>query len=373
MIGDMSAVGDVPDRPRLSFPHPLVDSQGDGSFRTESRASLLHLSAGRADLLVTARAAGKRALIVTDSLSRLTEPLVALLRETGGTWVIREADGGFSDGLSGRRLERFDAEPAAVSSPNDLSERYLAPSPRPWVRVRAVVARRHRAEPGTRLGGDLEALAHAFTGQAPAGWGLHEPAGLLWNRDDLTTFAREAMPNATRSVAVGGAGRPLFASLVTHRTTKGVEEITEVVAAMGAAGSDATAEAVASIPQTLASLAEGMPLMGLAFVDAGSRDLTRSPVAPGPSTPAALLVGAPGVRLLGLDPADAEARFGATLVGRRRLPALVFPFTQRPVDGRWSALRDVLSAVGHDRLTDALGRDTTRLLRLDDEPEIGPR
>jgi hypothetical protein len=360
-------IGAVPEKPRLAFAHPLADSQGHGSFRTESRAALVHLSAGRADLLVTARSAGARAVLVTDARSRVTEPLLALLRETGAGWVVREADGRVSDALSGRVLERVDGGTSGrAAAPDELSPRFLSPTPDPWVRARFVVARRHRADVGAQLGGDLEELALRFTGAAPVGWGLHEPAGLRWDRSDLTTFARRAMPTATRVVAVGGPDLPLAASVVTHRTTKGVEEITEGLVALGPAGSPEADRAVDDLPSALAALAAGMPLIGVAFADVGSRDLSRRPVAAGPVTPAALLVGAPGVRQLGIDPSDAADRFAAVPVGRPRLPGLVFPFTSLPPSERWSGLRAVLSAIGHDRLSAALGRDTTRLLRLDD-------
>jgi hypothetical protein len=345
--------------------HPLADSEGEGTVRTESRAPIIYLSEARSDLLSKVAAAGGRVILVTDGLSRLTEPFREALRRTGGKWVVRSGDGTLRDGRTGRRLERFQdavtAEP--ISGIGDVAVAFLRPESPEELQLVVSLSTRHRPDSDTRLGGPIELLALRASRETPEGWGTTEPAGRAWDRAAITDFARARMPRETRLIVTGSSRFPLIATVSARRTAKGVEELTTGLVAAGAPGSGRANDVLAAVPGYLTELAgTSMPLFGLVLARPGRRDLTHPPVLQAPPLPVAMLIGAPGVRELGLDPADALARFGAVIVGRPRIPALLFPLgTAADVSGL-ELLRDVLEYLGRDRLLRSLGADATALL-----------
>jgi hypothetical protein len=344
---------------RPTAKHPLVDSAGDGSIRYETRAGIVRLGRGQADLLATAAAEGARPILVTDGLSVVTEAFRQALVDSGGAWVVR-GDDGLRNGLDGGRLDDF-ADAARTGPPTsvaDVAVGYL----RPWTptadQLVVSVSVRHRAATETVLGATTELLATELAGAAPSGWGTHEPARHAWDRRMLTEAARTRMPDPTRLLAVGSAGAPLAVTITAQRTEHGVEELTTGLLSAGSLGDPVAEMRVAAVPQVLGRLAATqLPLFALVLRRPGRADLAQAPRLSPPPLPVAMLIGAPAVRQLDLDVAGMRDGFGAVVAGRPRIPAIVVPFgrhrDRNPVD----ELAAVLDHIGRDRVADATGLD----------------
>lgn len=346
----------VPPQPSAA-PHPALDRSDGHIVMTETRADIAYLSAARADLLISASEAKRPVVLVSDEVTRLTYPLREALRDAGGMWVVRGVDGTLRDGLDGRRLERIadavDRRP--ITSVDDIAVRYLRPAAAEAVQLLVSLSVRHKAEATTVLGGVAETLARELTGAPPTGWGAHEPAVLAWDRVRLTELSRGRMPRETTVMVAGSPERPVIGTIRTARTAQGLEETTQLLVAAGPPGSDDARAVVDRVADVLAGIADqGMPLFGLVLARTGRRDLTFPSVLEAPPTPVAMLVGPPGVRELGLDAADLAARLGARVVGRPRIPGLVFPLGSFGDPG-WARLDAVLDALGRDRIRAVLG------------------
>jgi len=362
--------GVPPQAAPAAAPHPALDRSDGHIVMTETRADIAYLSEARADLLISASDAQRPVVLVSDEVTRLTYPLREALRDAGGTWVVRGIDGTLRDGLDGRRLTRIadavDRRP--VTSVDDIAVRYLRPAHAEAVQLLVSLAVRHKAEATTLLGGATETLTRELTGAPPTGWGAHEPAVLAWDRVRLTELSRSRMPHETTVVVAGSPDRPVIGTIRTARTAQGLEETTQLLLATGPPGSADARAAVARVPTVLAGLADqGMPLFGLVLARTGRRDLTFPSVLEAPPTPVAMLVGPPGVRELGLDAADLAARLDARVVGRPRIPGLVFPLGSFDDPG-WPRLDAVLDALGRERIRDILGAAGGQLGEVLDGP-----
>ncbi|KQO62218.1 DUF6177 family protein [Curtobacterium sp. Leaf261] len=345
-----------PQQNELPAKHPLSDSEGDGSVRTESRARIVHLSSGRLDLLGKVARAGGRTILVTDGLSRITEPFRAQLEELGGRWVVRGLDE-LRNGLTGRHLDTF-PDAIHVGPPegvDDIALAYLRTEPPEVTQLVFSASVRHRAADETLLGGTLEVLATAIGGATPTGWGTHEPAGRPWDRAAMTAFARERMPGTSRLVATGSRDAPLAATVTVQRTDHGVEELVTGLASLGPIDANTTVDRVTALPDALTRLAAAqLPLFALLLTRPGRADLLHTALLPAPPAPVAMLIGAPAVRELGLEPARFVQEFGAVVAGRPRIPALVFPF-RGSAARQVSSLGEVLRSIGVDRVAAATG------------------
>ena len=366
----MTQPGVPPQAAPAAAPHPALDRSDGHIVMTETRADIAYLSEARADLLISASDAQRPVVLVSDEVTRLTYPLREALRDAGGTWVVRGIDGTLRDGLDGRRLTRIadavDRRP--VTSVDDIAVRYLRPAHAEAVQLLVSLAVRHKAEATTLLGGATETLTRELTGAPPTGWGAHEPAVLAWDRVRLTELSRSRMPHETTVVVAGSPDRPVIGTIRTARTAQGLEETTQLLLATGPPGSADARAAVARVPTVLAGLADqGMPLFGLVLARTGRRDLTFPSVLEAPPTPVAMLVGPPGVRELGLDAADLAARLDARVVGRPRIPGLVFPLGSFDDPG-WPRLDAVLDALGRERIRDILGAAGGQLGEVLDGP-----
>lgn len=341
------------DEPELDVKHPLSDSEGEGSVRTESRQIIVRLNSGRADLIAKATREGGRVILVTDGWSRLTEAMRSMLVESGGAWVVRSSDGVLRDGLTGRWLERFQdvfttPPPAEIG---DIARAYLRPHHADTTQLIVSMSLRHRAAEQTLLGDAVETFTTMLGGQLPSGWGVHEPAGRPWDRAALTMTARSRMPEATRFVVVGDYRLPVALNLTATRTDRGVEELITGMIGLGLADRATTAERRALVPDILARIAERqMPLFALVLERNGLFDLTTPCVLQNPPRPLAMLVGAPAVSAMKLDPAALFRAVGARAVGRPRTPALLFP-----LDGDGPRLAQALDAIGLEVLAGELG------------------
>jgi hypothetical protein len=336
-----------------SVEHPLVDSVGDGYVVSYSAASVVHASEGRSSLIAESARAGLRVVFLTPSSSRLTFGMMQLLGATRSKWVVSEASGALADGLTGRRLaevgdvlkpgaaQNADTPTGAPTETADASASAGAgtdASERSWLHLTVSVHLQAREE--TRVGGALAFLADRVAGATAAGWGVHEPAGLAWDRDNLNSYVRARMPRETRVHVAGHGGLALSAVMRVTRSARGLVEETKLLVALDA--DDTTAErSIAAVPGVFADLAATESvLLGSAFVLRGAADLAVSAQLGAPPLPVAMVLGPRAVRDLGLDPAEAEERFGAIRAGRPRIPSIVLPFT-REGSGSWQQYLDV--------------------------------
>lgn len=341
----------------MSAPHPAIDRGDERAVLSETRADVAYLSEARADLLLAASAAGRRVLLVSDEVTRLTYPMREALRDAGGAWVVRAADGTLRDGFDGRRLDRVSdaVTPRPLTSVDDVAVRFLRPQPAETVQLVVSQSVRLRAADTTVLGGAAELLLEDLTGGEPTAWGAHEPTLTAWDRTRLTELARSRVPGDTVVVLTGAGPRPAVGTLRVTRTDQGLEEATQLLVGVGAPGSDEARAALDAVPGALARLALGhMPLFGLVLARTGRRDLTFPSVLEAPPTPVGMLLGPPGVRELDLDVADLAARLDARVVGRPRVPGLYFPLGGFGAPG-WDRLDAVLDALGRDRVRAVLG------------------
>jgi hypothetical protein len=338
------------------IPHPLLDRSRDGWIETESRAPVIFLGSAQADLLQRGVQAGRPVVLVTDEHSGLTQPFLQALRERDGRWVVRAADGTLRDGLSGRRLSTIgDVLDRPHFTADDIAVRYLRPAQAEQLEVVLTSSVRHRANLDLRLGGAVELLALQLQGDPPAAWDALEPVAEEWDRDAMTEFARRRLPDDTRLLVRGRAARPLIATIHSARTAKGIEETTRAYAIVGAAGSPDADAAIAAVPGMLTALQQNSTVL-ISLVLARSRrpDQLEHPVLAPPPYPLAMLIGPVGVAALEVDVARATSEYGATVVGRPRIPGLLYSFGA-PSPQAIERLTAVLTSFGEDKLREALG------------------
>jgi len=338
--------------------HPLADrvggGEGDAWVVTESRARVIFLSSSRVNLLATAIRDGRRVLLVTDENSLLTPVFATTWREAGGGWAVREVGGGVRDGFDGRRLSSVE-DAGRLPPPGSVDEvavNYLRPIAADAMQLTAFCSTRHPARETTVLGTPVEWMADAAFGAPPRLWGTHEPLALPWNPTLLTQTIRARMPDET---AVYATSPGLTASISAQRTTHGVEEMTRAHLSLvkpSEADFDQVRARISAVLQRLAQTS--MPLVGLVLARPGRADLMVPPFLVAPQIPLMLLVGAPAVRSFGLDVTELRERFGAQVVGRPRIPALLFDLgTFEPA--AWRRLDDILAAFDQDLLREAMG------------------
>jgi hypothetical protein len=329
-----------------SVEHPLVDSVGDGYVVSYSAASVVQASEGRTSLIAESARAGLRVVFLTPSSSRLTFGMMQLLGATRSKWVARDASGALTDGLAGRPLAEVQdvLNPAVArdTAPAEANAVTSADAPdaaqRSWLHLTVSVHLQAREE--TRVGGALAFLADRVANAAPTGWGVHEPAGLVWDRDNLNRYVRARMPRESRVHVAGHGGLATSALMRVTRSARGLVEETKLLVAL--ADDDTAAQrSISAVPGVFADLAATESvLLGSAFVLRGAADLAVSSRLGAPPLPVAMVLGPRAVRDLRLEPAEAEERFGAIRAGRPRIPSIVLPFT-REGSGSWQQYLDV--------------------------------
>ena len=343
--------------------HPLADRVGEvgdaarGGWSwvaTETRARTVFLNAMRLNFLATAIRDQRWPVLISDELTRLTPSFARVWRLAGGQWVVREAQNGLRDGFDGRQLDQIEdvwrlAPPRSV---DEISVNYLRPVPADALQFTVIITQRHPARESAVLGGGAELVARAITNAPPRAWGVQEPAGNPWRRDDLTATIREQMPDEA-SVYLAGPG--LTGSVGGRRTDHGVEEIIHLTLAVASPTNAHTAALRSALGAALRRLAEiGMPLVAVAMARPGPADLLVRPQLVPTPIPMSLLVGPPAVRGLRLDPERMRAQFGAQIVGRPRIPAL--SFDMGPLEPQaWARLDALLGSFEPDLLAEALG------------------
>lgn len=346
-----------------SVEHPLVDSVGDGHVVSFSAAPVVHASEGRTSLIAECARAGLRVILLTPASSRLTFGLTQLLGATRNKWVVRQASGALTDGLSGRPLDSIDdvLRPGAARDSTDPTAAPAGPTTdaqeRSWLQVTVSVHLQARDE--TRVGGALAFLTERLAGARPAGWGVHEPAGLAWNRDSVDRYVRARMPRETRLHVTGQGDLASAAVLRVTRSARGLVEETKLLVALGD-DAEAAERSIRAVPGVLADLAAiESVLVGNAIVLRGAADLAVAASLNAPPLPVAMVLGPRAVRDLKMDLAEAEERFGAIRAGRPRIPSIVLPFT-REGSGSWQQYLTVAGAFDPADVARAFGNGRER-------------
>jgi len=332
--------------------HPLVDAGGEGYLLWESRSPVIGLTAAAVNLLTGGLRQDAVPILVTDGTSVLTGAFAETWRGGGGAWVVRGRSG-LREGFSGRRLEDVTEVLTAgpVRAADDVDLAFLEPRPATGIELSVIVSQRHRPTRATLLGGAVDGVAGAV-GTRITAWGAHEPAGTTWDRGVFTEYARERMPAETLVVA---SGPGVVATVVARRTKVGIEEITTLSADLGAPSTPNFGRMLDSLDGFLRELSStGLPLVGWASARPAALPLTIPAVLQTPPTPLRLLIGPPGVKLLGLRPPVLVDRFAAEIVGRPRLPGLLFPLGTLG-EPTWQRLDEILAGMDRAKLDEALG------------------
>ena len=330
--------------------HPLVDAITSRVVRVDSRARVVRLSPPMADLL-SRRRSRRRPVVVTSERSRLTVGLRAALVDAGGAWVVEGRAGALRDGLTGLPYADLDAaghpvEEAPGPLPVELPVLEAAVDTTSQLSVDLTVL--HRASHDTSLGGAVEVLGRAVSGEGPASWGATEPLAHPWDRWVLTQHARHAAPETVRVVVEG----PHLSGTVTARVTEhGIEETTALTVDVRADGvGDGLDAAIGRLTSALGEIAgSSLPTFALVVAREGETDRCVRAVTYPPANPVALLIGAPSVKRLGLELSAIPSPRPVVVVGRPRLPAYVVPLGDASTSG-WQALHETLDAVGPERL-----------------------
>jgi hypothetical protein len=334
--------------------HPLLDASGESAgvrwALTETRAPVVHLSPGRANLLGAAARSGRRLVLASDELSGLTPALAQVWRSAGGHWLVRDTHGGMRDGFTGRALTKIaDLWRTDAFDFADVAPAHLLVRPADALLLNVTIAVQHPARAETLLGGAVEVAASLAAEEQPLSFGPYEPAGTRWDRSALTRWFAERMPERVVQVAASPDATSL--TWVT-RTRQGLEEVTEATVHAGS---------LAAVPQAreraaaaLTRLAEtAMPQVGIVTARAGNADLLVPPFLQPAPLPVTVLLGPPLLRGLGVDPAALAERLSGRLVGRPKLPCVLVDLPPG-LDEAWEAFRILDESTGAiDALTRA--------------------
>jgi Family of unknown function (DUF6177) len=326
--------------------HPAVDVLTDRVAVVLQERPVVPLTAWLADAVRTCADAGRGLQVVTPPSARLTTPLRFALDGPDTRWVIHDRGGGTCfDGLSGRRLHwdgaAFVPTPADGTGGRALAPEFVEPGPAVGWQLVLDVRVRHTATATARLGGALEALGTALTGQPPQGWGTAEPATEPWDAERLTALARRRAPDPTLLVVVGGSERRAVGTLRVARAASGVDEIvTLVVGYPDQVRLDALPEAAEGVSEraTLVSM--------LAQLCPGRVDTTWEPRLRGLPVPVGMAVGPEEVERLGLDHAMAAPVPAVRPLGKGRHPAVWFQLGDATTPAGWEHLTAVLRHFG---------------------------
>jgi Family of unknown function (DUF6177) len=323
--------------------HPAVDVVTGRVAVVLQDRPVVPLSAWLADAIRVCAGSSRGLQVVTPPSARLTTPLRLALDGPDTRWVVRDDTGATCyDGLSGRRLgwdgDAFAPTPTGPDDGPALAPEFAdrdAPAGR---QLLLEVRLRHPATATARLGGALEVLCTALTGEPPLGWGTAEPATEPWDRNDLTAFARRRAPAPTLLVVVGGGDRPAVGTVRVSRAASGVDEAVTLV--VGGAHPDA-------LPAVAEELAAREPLVSLLAQSCpGRTDTTWAPRISGLPVPVGMAVGPGEIARLGLDHALAAPVPVAHPLGDPTRPGVWFHLGDGTTPTGWDRLSAVLQHVG---------------------------
>lgn len=331
-----------------TFEHPLADELVVGGVVHHDPALLLELTPLRSDLLLAATRASRRVVLHSSASSRMSPALLGALHDVRGRWLAEDSSGLMWDGITGRIVDpdapfAEPSEHAALAAPfasgqiTDANEVVLAASVR------------HRTGTVPAYGALLETFTSALDAE-PVAYGPHEPVTRPWDPVELRALLA-SRPDVPRLHVRSESSKPMRGSLLVRSTAYGTEEIVDA-----AVTTKPAAEGLA--PRVHRALERASSTQFVLFAVVLTRparsDLMRSPVIPAVPAPLAVLIGPPGLRDLGVDIDLLGRQFGATRIGRPRVPGLVLPFSGEPSD--WATVEQVVRLLGNDRVAAAFGR-----------------
>ncbi|MFC7329860.1 DUF6177 family protein [Marinactinospora rubrisoli] len=321
--------------------HPAVELVTARTALVVQDRPLVPLTSWIADAAAASARSERGLQVLTPAGSRVTLPLRTLLNNAKARWVVEEPDGsGHYDGFSGAPLV-WDAAagytlPAPGAATGGPSRTFLdapsAPGGQLLVDLRLV----HPATEDLVIGGAIETLAATFTGAAPAGWGVGEPALSPWNPAEMTDLCRRRAPQATLLTIAGpGDGtRSFIGTQRVARVTSGVKET--ITAAVGYR--DDEEPPIGELADLAREFADRGGLLTMTVQRlTGRPDLTYSPHWFGTPNPVGMAVGSRGVSEIGLGAALAAPAEGRAL-GPESAPSVWYPLGDGTDPDAWSRL-----------------------------------
>lgn len=296
------------------------------------------MTAWLSDAFRAAAEAGLGLQIVSPAGSTLSPAARDSLGGWPSRWIVQDERDGYYDGLTGAVLRWQDGMFAPVLSPDATEDDPNTPVAAAYQEVTDTGERQlgltfrmvHPADDRLVLGGGLETVWRALTGQPPAGWGTAEPANLPWSLRQLTDLAYRRAPEPTWLVVVGSPGRPGLATVRVTRTKAGVEEHVTLAFGYGSAA-ECPVDSLPALAETLATRHHLQSM--LVQLRKARRDLAVPPRFEGPGVPLAFVLGAEEVREL---PGDRARRTPLAEppvpLGPKARPALYYPLPGEPSD-----------------------------------------
>ncbi|WP_160049924.1 MULTISPECIES: DUF6177 family protein [unclassified Nocardiopsis] len=326
--------------------HPAVERATPHAVLVAQDREVVPFSSWLGDVVATG--GGRRRLqVLTPETSRLTYGLWTFVTGPLGLWVVRGADGGHYDGVTGLPLtwddqqgfvlrpEEADGSGGTVTPPGEgvgirapeAAPGFLDAAPT-GVQLALNLSVVHEDRDGLLLGRAAEVLAEYAAGPPPAGWGRHEPALIPWDRELLTRSVRHRAPRAALSYfsGPGDTGHPYSGQI---RVTWSGDRVREEVSMLVGFGSQREAR-LRALPELVTALA-GERLLDTLWARrfAGRGDTTHEPRWRGPGVPLGLAIGPERLSLVGRERAEAGP-LRCTLLGEEGSPAAWYPVVADP-------------------------------------------
>lgn len=331
--------------PITNGPHPAVDLVTERRAIVLSRRPVVGLSTWLADAVSRFTPTNRIVTLVTGPDARLTLPVRTLVAAGVMQWVVQTDHRSFYDGMLGSVLDYDDID--FVPDPaRGRAEQFAAVEEPTCLQVLVSMTVEHRPTVHAELGGAVEAVARAFTGAPPRGWGLHEPVSEPWNRTELTAVARRRMPTETQLTVIGAG---MIASVTAQRTDRGVEE--HVVGLVDAGSPDRPIDEVRDISRRLLVEIGEQETVGFGWTHLrpGRRDLTEMGRVRALPIPITLLIGPRAVRGLGRQHLLAAPLPVPIEVGRPRVPGLCWSLGAEDI-AAWDQLAALVRYLRPERI-----------------------
>ncbi|MFV0428278.1 MAG: DUF6177 family protein [Arachnia sp.] len=319
---------------------PAVDAMTSSFAVFFAERRMVRYSAALDHFLQQCRWQEKTPVVHTAWQSRLTAHAAFELARQGVGWTATSPEEALYDVWGLRKVAGFDqlvartgkAEPATLPS-----------GAQPASAVVIDVLAQHRAEPNVLVGGLAQDAFALLGSRAPQTWGTVEPFVGMWNRTDVTRWAHAGMPKTGY-----GRGRSADGAWLSMRVERVPDGLVEQLRCGMVLEPDASANAM--------DLAEAVlrELVGTHRVLVASATLVDTDPDGGTGVratqPDVPLAWAMGPRLLAAAAVDVPAMladFGASQLGRAKVPTLLFRF-DRPHRDPQLSFAAIVAAVAFD-------------------------
>ncbi|MFB8766810.1 DUF6177 family protein [Nocardiopsis alba] len=315
--------------------HPIAERTATRALLIAQDREVVPFDSWLSDAVATH--AGERTLqLLTPPTARLTYAARTFAAGPLGRWVVRGADGGHYDGITGLPVH-WDEEHGFRSGtePTGLGWGERDPDTKPVPGFLADFAQSvgtqlvvemsalHRDPSPSGLGRAAQILTEHLAGTAPSSWGPYEPTLRVWDRERLAAFVQERGSRSTILCLSGPLGpEPAFSGQI-RLARRGSRVLERVSVAVGFEDEDTVPfDALPALVEALA--AEGLLEMLRVRRIPGRSDVTYVPVWAGPAVPVGLAIGPERLRRIGATPAQAGPIRG-TLVGEGGGQAVWYP------------------------------------------------